>query len=303
VLISHAHDDHLSAETLAKFRKWWCCVLRRRRRICEAHRAKALKPGEDYRAGECIIAAAVHHPHTWAPTRRRTDAGWVIVAGATVFYSGDTNHVSSFADVGWTMRARHRNPQRERASPRRTPPAQLGDARAGRDSAHWGATHWSGGTVIRVIKTGEALLGDRLRVLAGKSFARRQRRRKRCRSRRCIAGTPVYDPTAINPRFAQIFHEAYRPRGGVDAAADPKPVVRSRRQHAGERRRSDPFCRVQLRRLHGGGRRSGRVRAEPAERKWPSRNIATLDALKKHQIDAIHVADLSGLLLHRSWHP
>jgi L-ascorbate metabolism protein UlaG (beta-lactamase superfamily) len=183
VLISHAHDDHLSAETLAKFPKdvVVLCPAPAAKDLAKAGiAAKALKPGEDYRAGDVrIIAVAAHHPGTHLGTHAAADGralGWVIVTpSATVFYSGDTNYVSSFADVGWTyapdiailnVNGHLRAPDAARAAWATRAPVVI--------PSHWGAYgYWvvGGNRQPRDEDELKTLLGDRLRVISvGKSL-------------------------------------------------------------------------------------------------------------------------------------
>lgn len=112
VVISHAHDDHLSPATLRRFPKDIMV-------LCPAPAAEILrksgipahvmKPGDERTVGDVrIIAVAAMHPGSRRGVHAVADGralGWVIVGPtATVYYSGDTNYCSTFAEVGNTYR-------------------------------------------------------------------------------------------------------------------------------------------------------------------------------------------------------
>jgi L-ascorbate metabolism protein UlaG (beta-lactamase superfamily) len=111
VLISHAHDDHLSPETLRTFPEdvVILCPPPSAQYITDVGRTvRVMHPGDIFEMGEArITAVAAHHPGT----RRGTDAesdgralGYVIdTPAATIFYSGDTDYFSGFSDVGSTF--------------------------------------------------------------------------------------------------------------------------------------------------------------------------------------------------------
>ncbi len=111
VMISHAHGDHLSAETLRTFPEG--VVI-----LCPAPSAKYLedvgrtvrvmKPGDVFELeGVRVTAVVAHHAGSRLGTHAKADGhalGYVIEApGATVFYSGDTDYFSGFSDVGYTF--------------------------------------------------------------------------------------------------------------------------------------------------------------------------------------------------------
>ncbi len=111
VLISHAHDDHLSPVSLRRFPKDVvilcpapCASFLADQNIA----AKAMAPGDEFRIGDVrIVAVAVFHPGSRRGIYRGMDGralGWVVVTPAgTIFYSGDTDYCSTFADVGETF--------------------------------------------------------------------------------------------------------------------------------------------------------------------------------------------------------
>jgi L-ascorbate metabolism protein UlaG (beta-lactamase superfamily) len=177
VLVSHAHNDHLSPSTLAMFPK--DAIV-----LCPAPVAKvlegrgltvkAMEPGEEHDVGGVrFIATAVHHPGGRWSMHAAADGralGFVIVApSATIFYSGDTDYNSSFDDVGWTY-----SPDVAilNINGHLKPPAA---ARAARGvgapiviPAHWGAyTYWLIGGNRRPHGEDELkrLLDGRLRIL------------------------------------------------------------------------------------------------------------------------------------------
>jgi L-ascorbate metabolism protein UlaG (beta-lactamase superfamily) len=110
VLISHAHPDHLSPETLRTFPAG--AVV-----LCPAPSAKYLEdvgltvrvmaPGDafEFEGGWVVAVAALHMGTRWG-THAQADGralGYMILTPrATVYYSGDSNYFSGFADVGWT---------------------------------------------------------------------------------------------------------------------------------------------------------------------------------------------------------
>ena len=110
VLISHAHPDHLSPETLRTFPAG--AVV-----LCPAPSAKYLEdvgltvrvmaPGDvfEFEGGRIVAVAAFHMGTRWG-IHAQADGralGYVIeTPRATVYYSGDSNYFSGFAHVGWT---------------------------------------------------------------------------------------------------------------------------------------------------------------------------------------------------------
>lgn len=110
VLLSHAHDDHTSPATLARFAT--DVVV-----LCPAPAAgflaekgietKAMRAGETHEVdGIRFVAIPMHHPgarHGGDPAIDGRALGWIIITpSATIFYSGDSDYCSSFSDVGWT---------------------------------------------------------------------------------------------------------------------------------------------------------------------------------------------------------
>jgi L-ascorbate metabolism protein UlaG (beta-lactamase superfamily) len=108
ILISHAHDDHLSAKTIATFPESTLvlCPVPAARYAAESRRpVRALAIGDVHEfPGGRIRAVAAHHPGA----RRGVDAeadgralGYVIETPfGVVYYSGDTDFFPGFADVG-----------------------------------------------------------------------------------------------------------------------------------------------------------------------------------------------------------
>jgi L-ascorbate metabolism protein UlaG (beta-lactamase superfamily) len=111
VLISHAHPDHLDPATLRTFPEE--AVI-----LCPEPAAKHLegverevhvmRPGDVYASpAGTITAIAVHHMGGRWGVSAAADGralGFVIeTPDETIFYSGDTNYFSGFADVGWTF--------------------------------------------------------------------------------------------------------------------------------------------------------------------------------------------------------
>ena len=177
VLISHAHDDHLSPSSLARFSPDVpvLCPPPAAKFLAEKGiRARAMRPGEEYRVGDVRIVPV---PMLHAGTRRGLHpvvdgraVGWVIVTpAATIFYSGDTEYCSTFADVGWTYAPDvailnvngHLPPDdAARAAWATRAPVVI--------PAHWGAYgYWvfGGNRHPRGEKELRELLGERLRVL------------------------------------------------------------------------------------------------------------------------------------------
>lgn len=110
VLISHAHVDHLSPETLATFPPGTVVlcppsVVERIDKL--GFEVRVMKPGEAYLyPGGRVIAVAAHHGGGRWGLRASSDGralGWVIeTPRGTVFCSGDTNYFEGFAEVGNT---------------------------------------------------------------------------------------------------------------------------------------------------------------------------------------------------------
>jgi len=183
VLISHAHDDHTSPKSLARFPKdtvVLCPKPAAEFLAKEGIEAKAMAPGEQFTIGDVrIVAVPVFHPGTRNGLQRGADGralGWVIeTLEATIFYSGDSDYCSSFADVGWTyapdiailnVNGHLKPPDAARAAADVGAPVVI--------PSHWGAySYWmvGGNRHPRGEKQLERLLGDRLHVLrVGQSF-------------------------------------------------------------------------------------------------------------------------------------
>lgn len=110
VLISHAHPDHLSPETLRTFPPGTVV-------LCPRPSAKYLKdvglpirvmaPGDTLAfEGGRVIAVAAFHMGSRYGVHAAGDGGalgYVIeTPTGSLYYSGDTSYFSGFADVGWT---------------------------------------------------------------------------------------------------------------------------------------------------------------------------------------------------------
>lgn len=192
VLISHAHDDHTSPKTLARFPRGTVVLCSRPAAdflAKEGIEARAMAPGEQFDLGEVtIVAVAVFHPGSRKGLERGADGralGWVIkTPDATIFYSGDSDYCSAFANVGWTyapdiailnVNGHLKPPDAARAAADLGAPVVI--------PSHWGAYgYWliGGNRHPRGEKELERLLGERLHVLrVGQSFkldaVRRQR--------------------------------------------------------------------------------------------------------------------------------
>lgn len=111
VLISHAHDDHLSPETLRTFPEdvVILCPQPSATYIADVGRTvRVMHPGDTFEAGAVrITAVAAHHPGTRYGRKASSDGralGYVVEApAATIFYSGDTDYFSGFENVGWSF--------------------------------------------------------------------------------------------------------------------------------------------------------------------------------------------------------
>ncbi|HEX6789773.1 MAG TPA: MBL fold metallo-hydrolase [Candidatus Krumholzibacteria bacterium] len=110
ILLSHAHDDHTSPESLALFGDG-VTILGPPPAVeflaKQGIAAKAMRPGDEHVVdGVRFIAVAVHHAGGRMSVTASADGdalGWVVVTpAATLFYSGDTDYCSTFSDVGWT---------------------------------------------------------------------------------------------------------------------------------------------------------------------------------------------------------
>jgi L-ascorbate metabolism protein UlaG (beta-lactamase superfamily) len=184
ILISHAHNDHLSPASLERFpagAQVLCPVPSGRYLKKVSQPVKTMKPGDQFEIdGVRIVAVAVHHPGTRMSLDAEQDGralGWVIITPeATVFYSGDTDFCSAFADIGWTYAPDiallningHLKPaDASRAAEALRAPVVI--------PTHWGAYgYWIIGGNRRPRDEGDLkrLLGERLHVLnLGESFA------------------------------------------------------------------------------------------------------------------------------------
>lgn len=107
VLLSHAHNDHLSPETIARFPReaLVLCPEPAARYLREVpQRVRAMRPGDTLRAGPVrVIAVAADHPGGRYSLRAAPDGralGWVIeTPRATIYFSGDTRYFDGFARV------------------------------------------------------------------------------------------------------------------------------------------------------------------------------------------------------------
>lgn len=111
VLISHAHDDHLSPETLRAFPEdvTILCPPPSAKYIADIGRTvRVMRPDDTFEAGAVRVTAVVaHHPGPRFGTKAAADGralGYVIESPATtIFYSGDTDYFSGFDNVGSTF--------------------------------------------------------------------------------------------------------------------------------------------------------------------------------------------------------
>lgn len=107
ILISHAHDDHLSPQTLATFPEsaLVLCPLPAAEHLKTARQTvRALQPGDQVPfPGGTVIAVAAHHPGGRMGVHAEADGralGYVIrTPGSTLFYSGDTDDFAGFDSV------------------------------------------------------------------------------------------------------------------------------------------------------------------------------------------------------------
>lgn len=177
VLLSHAHNDHLSEKSLQTFPE--NVVI-----LCPepcvqyldhvGRTVKAMHPGDTYQVGEVrITAVAVYHPGTRWSLSAASDGGalgYVIETPAgTVFYSGDTEYYAGFSEVGWkyqpdvailNLNGHLPSSDAARAAWALGAPVVI--------PAHWGGYKWwlRGGNKRPRDEEGIArLLGDRLLVL------------------------------------------------------------------------------------------------------------------------------------------
>ncbi len=108
VLVSHAHNDHLSPETIATFPRGalvLCPAPAAKYLRGVPQRVRVMRPGEALRVGAVrVIAVAAHHPggrYGWRASDDGRALGWVIeTPRATIYFTGDTNAFAGFREVG-----------------------------------------------------------------------------------------------------------------------------------------------------------------------------------------------------------
>jgi L-ascorbate metabolism protein UlaG (beta-lactamase superfamily) len=112
VLISHPHNDHLSAKTLKRFPDSTIilCPTRSAKYMDElGQQIITMRPGDVYEfdGGE-IIAVAAHHPGYRYSFKARSDGralGYIIrTPQQTLYYTGDSDYCEMFGQVGTTYR-------------------------------------------------------------------------------------------------------------------------------------------------------------------------------------------------------
>jgi L-ascorbate metabolism protein UlaG (beta-lactamase superfamily) len=110
ILISHAHPDHLSPETLRTFPSsaMVLCPAPSEKYLRDVGlEVRAMAPGDEiaFEGGRIVAVAAFHMGSRWG-VRAQADGralGYVVeTEGATIYYSGDTNYFTGLANVGWT---------------------------------------------------------------------------------------------------------------------------------------------------------------------------------------------------------
>jgi len=108
ILISHAHDDHLSPKTIAGFPESTLvlCPVPAAEYLATRvrHRVRAMRPGDEQAfPGGTIIAVVAHHPGGRRGVRAKADGGalgYVIrTPESTLYFSGDTNFFGGFDSV------------------------------------------------------------------------------------------------------------------------------------------------------------------------------------------------------------
>lgn len=108
ILISHAHNDHLSPATLERFPE--STVI-----LCPIPSAKymdklrlkiiTMRPGDEYTfPGGRVVAVTANHPGYRYSYKASTDGralGYIIETGGhTIYYTGDSEYFEGFRDVG-----------------------------------------------------------------------------------------------------------------------------------------------------------------------------------------------------------
>lgn len=112
VLISHAHQDHLDPETLARFSPGTVILApapAARYLAKRGIRARVMKPGDEYRFPlGSIIAVTACHPGGRLSLKARSDGmalGYVVrTDSVTIYYSGDTKYFPGLAAIGGQYR-------------------------------------------------------------------------------------------------------------------------------------------------------------------------------------------------------
>jgi L-ascorbate metabolism protein UlaG (beta-lactamase superfamily) len=108
VLLSHAHQDHLSRKTLAGFAPGTTvlCPAPSAKHLSGMNlRVRVVRPGDEVRfPGGTILAVAARHPGGRLSRKARSDGravGYVIrTATTTIYYSGDTEYFPGIAAIG-----------------------------------------------------------------------------------------------------------------------------------------------------------------------------------------------------------
>ncbi len=177
VLLSHAHNDHLSESSLRAFGDdvVILCPQPSVQYLDNVRsQVRAMRPGEHFDVGEVrIVAVAAHHPGSRWSLDASSDGralGFVIETKAgTIYYGGDTDYFAGFSEVGWKyapdVAILNVNGHLTARDVSRAVWALGGPVLI---PAHWGAYKWwlfGGNKRPRDTETLKRLLGDRLRVL------------------------------------------------------------------------------------------------------------------------------------------
>ncbi len=112
VMISHAHQDHLNPETLARFTPGTTvlCPWPAAKYVAGLGlRVRVMRPGDEFAfPGGTIVAVAAHHPGGRMSLKARSDGralGYIIRGPKiTVYYSGDTEYFPGIAAIGTRYR-------------------------------------------------------------------------------------------------------------------------------------------------------------------------------------------------------